>query len=125
MRDDLDAAESAYRAVLDQRPSDVEASTGLARVSLLRRTRDADPAAARRLADQQPDDVDAQCLVADLDLLDGLVDEAIDRLVALVSRSAGDDRERARQSALALFDMLGNEDERVRRGRTALANALF
>jgi putative thioredoxin len=125
VRDDLDAAEAAYRAVLADRPADHEASTGLARVGLLRRTRDLDPAAVRAAAAAAPDDVDAQGLAADLELLDGDVDAAVDRLVALVARTSDGDRDRARQRLLELFDLVGNDDERVRRGRTALANALF
>lgn len=125
VRDDLDAAEAAYRAILADRPADREATTGLARVGMLRRTRHVDPAAARAAADLQPDDVEAQSLVAELDLLDGDVGAAVDRLVGLVSRTSGDERERARQRLLDLFDMVGNDDEQVRRGRTALANALF
>ena len=122
---DLDAAEAAYRELLAANPADPAAATGLARVGLLRRTAAADPAAARAAAEQAPDDVDAQGLAADLDLLDGQVDRAIDRLVQLVARTSGDDRERAKQRLLELFEMVGNDDEAVRRGRTALANALF
>ena len=56
---------------------------------VLQRTAGVDDAAARAAADAAPDDVEAQTLVADLDLLVGQVDDAFDRLVELVRRSAG------------------------------------
>ena len=76
-------------------PRDTEAALGLARTGCWRtaaRTSDA----ARAAAAAGPDDVDAQLLVADLDLLGGHVDDAFDRLVALVRRTAGEERDRVR-----------------------------
>jgi len=125
LRDDLDGADSAYRALLADQPGHPEALVGLSRVGLLRRTGGVDATAAMAAAGSAPDDVDAQCLAADLELLDGDVGAAVDRLIGLVVRVSGDDRERARQHLVELFDLVGNQDERVRRGRTALANALF
>ncbi|HRD60675.1 MAG TPA: tetratricopeptide repeat protein, partial [Nocardioides sp.] len=92
---------------------------------VLQRSQDADPAAARQAADASPDDVAAQTLAADLDLLDGRVDEAFTRLVETVRRSQGDDRNQAREHLLGLFAAVGNDDPRVLKGRQALASALF
>ena len=39
--------------------------------------------------------------------------------------SSGDERDRARTHLLDLFNVVGNQDERVRKGRTALMSALF
>ncbi|HRK44355.1 MAG TPA: tetratricopeptide repeat protein, partial [Nocardioides sp.] len=64
-------------------------------------------------------------LAADLDLLDGRVDEAFTRLVETVRRSQGDDRNQAREHLLGLFAAVGNDDPRVLKGRQALASALF
>ena len=50
---------------------------------------------------------------------------AIDRLIALVKRSSGDERDRARQHLLELFSVLDPEDERIVNGRRALSNALY
>jgi putative thioredoxin len=125
LRDDLDAAEQAYRAILADRPGNLDAATGLSRVGLLRRTQGVDPVAAAAAADAAADDVSAQCLAADLELLHGDVDAAVDRLIGLVRRVSGEDRDRAREHLVELFELVGNDDERVRRGRTALANALF
>ncbi len=72
-----------------------------------------------------PDDVAAQTLVADLDMLGGRVDDAFNRLVDVVRRTAGDERNQAREHLLGLFAAVGNDDPRVLKGRQALASALF
>ena len=122
---DLDAAAQAFAALVEAQPGNGEAKIGLARVELLRRTRDADPAAARAAAAADPDDVAAQSLAADLDVADGQVGDAITRLVDLVRRTAGDERSAAKAHLLRVFELIGDQDPRVRQGRTALANALF
>ncbi len=122
---DLDGAVAEYKKLLDANPADTEASVGLARARLYQRTQEADLAAAREAAAQRPDDVAAQTLCADMDLLGGHVEDAFNRLIELVRRSAGDERTAAREHLLDLFAVVGNEDERVARGRQALASALF
>lgn len=122
---DLPRAIAEYQKLVDANPADVEAAAGLARARLIERTQDVDLNAARAAAAAAPDDVDAQILVADLDLLGGHVDDAFDRLVELVRRSAGDDRDRVREHLLGLFGAVGNDDPRVLRGRQKLASALF
>ena len=122
---DWDAAEAAYRAVLDQMPADVDAKAGLAQVALLRRTDGADVETALAAAAAAPDSLEAQALAADIELLTGRVDEAFARLVALVARSSGDERTAARDHLLGLFTLVGDADPRVAKARTALANALF
>jgi putative thioredoxin len=124
-RGDLDAAAAAYRSLLSDNPGDSDAQAGLGQVELLARTQGVDDRAARDRAAQQPDDVAAQAVVADLDLLAGNADDAFGRLVDLVRRTSGDDRDAARDHLVALFDLVGNQDERVSKARTALANALF
>jgi putative thioredoxin len=124
-RGDYDAAAAAYRALLDQAPADADARAGLAQVELLRRTADLDAQSVRQAAAERPDDVDAQVAAADLELVEGGIDEAFRRLIELIRRTGGDDRERARQHLLDMFEVVGGADERVVKARTALANALF
>jgi putative thioredoxin len=124
-RGDLDAAAAAYQAMLNQSPADPDARAGLAQVELLRRTRDLDPDAVLRAAAERPDDVSVQSDAADLELLGGQVDEAFARMVELVRRSSGEDRDRARQHLVGLFELVGPQDPRVATARVALANALF
>lgn len=124
-RNDLDAAVSEYQKLVTANPADTEAAAGLAMATVLQRTQGVDLDAARAEAEARPDDVDAQTLVADLDLLGGRVEDAFSRLVELVRRSAGKDRDRAREHLLGLFAAVGNDDERVLKGRQSLASALY
>jgi putative thioredoxin len=66
-----------------------------------------------------------QTAAADAEVLTERIDAAIDRLVGLVRRTAGDEREAARVHLLGLLDALDPADPRVVSGRRALANALF
>ena len=97
MSGDLDAAERAYRKILAETPADAAAEAGLAQVGLARRVAGADPQAALAAAEGAPDDVEAQLLAADIEVLSGLAEQAYQRLVGLVRRTAGDDREKVRQ----------------------------
>jgi putative thioredoxin len=123
--DDIDGAVAEYQRLVDANPADAEAAAGLAMARVLQRAQGVDLNAARTAAAASPDDVEAQTLVADLDLLGGHVDDAFTRLVELVRRTSGDDRNRAREHLLGLFAAVGNEDPRVLRGRQNLASALF
>jgi putative thioredoxin len=122
---DIEGAVAEYQKLVDANPADVEAAAGLAMAKVLQRTQGVDLATARAAAADAPDDVDAQTMVADLDMLGGHVEDAFARLVALVARTDGDDRARAREHLLGLFAAVGNDDERVLVGRRNLASALF
>lgn len=122
---DLDAAVAAYQRLLQENPGDDQARTGLARVQLVARTRELDADSVRSAAADSPGDVDAQIQVADVDLLGGHVEDAFDRLVGTVRRVSGDERDRVRTHLLELFEIVGNDDPRVRTFRGRLASALF
>ena len=122
---DYDAAERAYLAILAKSPADQMASGALAGVRLFKRAEHLDPQATRAAAQAAPDDVDAQLAAADVDMLEGLVDEAFKRLVDLVARTSGADRDRARLHLLGLFDAAGPDDPSIPAARSALSRALF
>ncbi|GCD88377.1 co-chaperone YbbN [Nocardioides sp. LS1] len=121
----IDLAVAEYQKLVDANPADSEAVAGLAMAKVLQRTQGVDLDAARAAAAANPDDVDAQTMVADLDMLGGHVEDAFNRLVDLVRRSAGDERNAAREHLIGLFGAVGNDDPRVLRGRQNLASALF
>lgn len=123
-RDDLDGAAAAYTAALAENPRDDMARAGLAQVELLRRTATLDPEEAHRAAADLAD-VDAQLAMADLELLSDEVDAAFARLVEVVRRTAGPDRERARVRLVELFSVVGDTDPSVMAARRALASALY
>ncbi|HWG95310.1 MAG TPA: tetratricopeptide repeat protein [Mycobacteriales bacterium] len=124
-RGDYAAAVAAYDALLLRRPNDPEGVAGRAWAALLQRAAGTDPAAALAAAEAAPDDVAAQTAAADAEVLTERIEAAVDRLVAVVRRTAGDDREAARVHLLSLLDALDPADPRVVAGRRALASALF
>ncbi|HEU0133085.1 MAG TPA: tetratricopeptide repeat protein [Mycobacteriales bacterium] len=124
-RGDLDGAYDAYRAVLADKPGDADARGGVARIDLVRRARLHDEAAVRARAEAAPDDVEAALAVADLDLVRGRVREAFARLVDLVRRTGGAERDRARTHLVGLFEALPQDDPAVVSARRDLASALF
>jgi putative thioredoxin len=124
-RGDYDAAERAYLAILATAPADQLAAGALAGVRLFKRAEHLDPAAVRAAAEAAPDDVDAQLAAADVDMLEGHVDQAFKRLVDLVARTSGADRDRARVHLLGLFDAAGPDDPSIPAARSALSRALF
>jgi len=122
---DLDGAEQAYKQILADRPADEAALAGLAQVGLLRRVDGVDPNAAMAAAAKVPDDVGAQLLAADIEVLSGQAEQAYSRLVELVRRTSGPDRDRVRNHLVSLFSVAAPDDPAVALARRALANALF
>jgi putative thioredoxin len=122
---DLDAAEAAYRKILGETPADAGAEAGLAQIALVRRVDGVDPQQVLDAAEQAPDDVAAQRLAADVEMLAGLAERAYARLVELVRRTAGPDRDAVRQHLVSLFTIAGPDDPAVAAARRALASALF
>lgn len=125
MAGELDEAERAYKKILSDKPADEAAQAGLAQVVLLRRIDGVDPDAAMAAADANPDDVEAQGLAADIEVLGGLADRGYARLIDLVRRSSGEERDRARAHLVSLFAVAAPDDVAVAAARRALASALF
>jgi putative thioredoxin len=124
-RGDLDGAAAAFERMLEADPGHPVAVQGLAQVNLFRRVNSYDEAAARRAAASGPDDVDAQLKVADLDLANGRIEEAFDRLLGVIRRTSGEDRNKARLHLIGLFDIFPPRDPRVARARATLSSLLF
>ncbi|HLT11998.1 MAG TPA: tetratricopeptide repeat protein [Micromonosporaceae bacterium] len=125
MSGNLDEAEQAYKKILAERPNDEAATAGLAQVGLMRRVNGVNPADALSAADANPDDIEAQLRAADIEVSIGKAEQAYARLVDLVRRTSGEDRNRVREHLLSLFSMAAHDDPAVASARRALANALF
>jgi putative thioredoxin len=124
-RGDMDAAADAFRRVLSASPADPVAKVGLARVELFRRLDSYDEAKVRREAAEHPDDVEAQSRVADIDVSAGHIEEAFDRLLGVVRRTSGDQRDEARRQLIGLFEIFPPQDPRVKKARGQLSSLLF
>jgi thioredoxin len=124
-RGDLDGAARAFESELANSPGDPVAKTGLAQVNLIRRISSYDQAKVRREAAEHPDDVQAQSQVADIDLASGRVEEAFDRLLGVVRRTSGADRDQARAHLVSLFELLPPRDPHVTKARSTLSALLF
>jgi thioredoxin len=124
-RGDLDAAARAFEQELAASPDDPVAKTGLAQVNLIRRVSSYDQARVRRDAAEHPGDADAQIRVADIDLASGRIEEAFDRLLGVVRRTSGEERNKARVHLVSLFELLPPRDPRVTKARSTLSALLF
>jgi len=124
-RGDLDGAAQAFEQELAVNPADPVAKTGLAQVNLIRRVSSYDQAKARRDAAEHPADVEAQARVADIDMATGRIEEAFNRLLGVVRRTSGEERDQARVHLVGLFELLPPNDPQVKKARSALSSLLF
>ena len=91
----------------------------------MRRVSGVDPRQVLKAAQAAPDDVAAQTLAADVEVLMGDAERAYARLVDLVRRTSGEDREAVRKHLVSLFTVAGPDDPTVAAARRKLASALF
>ena len=124
-RGDLEGAAKAFEQELAANPADPIAKTGLAQVNLIRRVSSYDQAKARRDAAEHPGDVEAQARVADIDVANGRIEEAFNRLLGVVRRTSGEERDQARAHLVGLFELLPPNDPQVKKARSALSALLF
>ena len=123
-RGDFTAAREEFDKLLQANPNDVEAAAGKAQAGLFARAAVLDPQATLAAANGS-DDLDSQLAAADVEMISGQVEAAFARLIGLVKRSSGEDRNQARVRLLELFETLGNTDPRVLKARSDLMAALF
>jgi putative thioredoxin len=123
-RGDFAAARDEFDKLLQVNPSDSEALAGKAQAGLLARAASLDPPTTLAAANGS-DDLDSQLAAADVEMISGQAEAAFVRLIGLVSRLSGEQRNQARVRLLELFETLGNSDERVLKARRDLMTALF
>jgi putative thioredoxin len=122
---DFEVAARELEKVLAESPADPIAKTLLAQVNLMRRVTSDDPQAVAAQAAAHPEDIDAQLLAADFDMANGDAEQAFDRILAVIKRTSGGDRNNARLRLLDLFEILPPDDDRIRKARTQLTLLLF
>jgi putative thioredoxin len=121
---DFEGAVAAYSKILAEEPANEQAQSALAQVKFLARAESADPSVVVR-ADTSPDDIDAQLSASDVEVASQRAEKAFARLLDLVRRTAGDDRDRVRTHLVELFGLFPAEDPLVAKARRDLASALF
>jgi len=121
---DFDTAIAHYQAIVDAEPGNSDAIMAVRQVRLMQRVDDLDPSIFAR-AQAAPEDVSLQLAAADLDLGSGDPAGALRRLLDLLPRVSGDERDAVRERLVEYFDLLGTEDERVGPARREMARALF
>lgn len=121
---DFAAASAAYQAILDAQPNHAEAKGAVRQIAFLERASTTSPD-AMAAADAAPDDIDLALAAADAEVLAQEVSAAFNRLIALIKRTAGDDRTKVRTRLVELFDLFDPADPEVIAGRRNLANALY
>lgn len=121
---DFDAARVAYQGLLDADPNHAEAKGALRQLTFLERATGRNPDAPG-IADAAPDDIEAAFAAADVSIMNQDVHAAFDRLIALVRRTAGDERAAVRTRLVELFELFDPADPDVVAGRRNLANALY
>jgi putative thioredoxin len=124
-RGDFAAAEKAYKDLLARKPNDIYGKVGLAQVQLLMRTDGVDTAKIMQQAIEQPSDVQIQMQCADLEIMQGELEQGFKRLLQLISVLSGDEQKSVKERLLELFALVDPADPRVIKARAALANALF
>jgi putative thioredoxin len=123
-RGDFAAAREEFDKLLQVNPNDVEAQVGKAQAGLFARAAVLDPQSTLAAADGS-DDLDSQLAAADIEMITGGVEAAFARLIGIIKRLSGAERDQARVRLLELFETLGNTDERVLKARRDLMTALF
>jgi putative thioredoxin len=123
-RGDFTAAVAEFDKLVQANPNDADAKAGRAQAGLLARAAVLDPRSTLARAAASSDLVD-QLAAADVEMITGQAEAAFTRLIEVIARSPGEDRNTARVRLLELFETLGNGDPRVLKARRDLMAALF
>ncbi|MDO4784875.1 MAG: tetratricopeptide repeat protein [Propionibacteriaceae bacterium] len=122
---DYQRAVEEFDKILAATPGDAEAVAGRAQAALLVRSLTFDPARIKARAADSPTDVAAQFDAADLEIINGAVEEAFDRLLALAAQLDAEAREQVRVRLLELFEVVGRTQPTVLKARRRLSGLLF
>jgi putative thioredoxin len=122
---DYIAAEAAYKKWLARKPSENLAKLGLAQTQLLMRTEGLELNVVVAQSAATPTDIELQLKAADVEIVNGGVEEAFTRLLQVIKASNGDDRNKVKNHLLNLFALVDPSDPRLTSARKELASALF
>jgi putative thioredoxin len=120
---DYKAAKISYEAWLKRKPNEQVAVVGLAQVNLMLRIEGLDPTLTLKNAKEH--DLTSQLMCADIEIATGNYEAAFDRLIKSVKSFTGEDRNKAKNHLISLFNLVDPTDPRLVKARTQLASALF
>lgn len=122
----FDEAIAVYESILAQEPNNADAKQARDTAKLLGRLAAVDPSVdVVAAADADPSNVDLAYTAADAAVVAGDPEAAFDRLIALLTISAGDQKNQVKERLLELFGMFETADPRVLQARGKMASALF
>lgn len=122
---DFSGAAMAYRNWLARVPDEPMAKLGLAQCELRLRIEALDFDRTLKSADSKPESIQDQLMAADIEVATGRHKSAFDRLLNSVRNMSGDDRNRAKEHLLLLFQLVDPSDPDLIKARQSLASALF
>jgi putative thioredoxin len=122
---DFTTAQAAYKKLLARKPQDTFAKLGLAQTELFIRTQGLNLESVKSAAQNDPLNALAAMACADMEIINGDVQAAFDRLLHCVRNLTDEDKKITKDHLLALFALVDPADPRLIKARSDLANALF
>ncbi|MFM9141267.1 MAG: co-chaperone YbbN [Actinomycetota bacterium] len=122
---DYSGAAMAFKNWLQRSPNEQMAKLGLAQCELALRISSLDFVRTLKDGDANPDSLQHQLMAADVEVASGKHKDGFTRLLGCVSRFKGEDRNRAKDHLLLLFQLVDQSDPDLIKARQALASALF
>jgi putative thioredoxin len=108
---DYKAAKLSYEAWLKRKPNEQVAVVGLAQVNLMLRIEGLDPVLT--LKNAKNDDLTSQLMCADIQVASGDYEAGFDRLLQVIKSMAGEDRDKAKNHLISLFNLVDPADPRL------------
>jgi putative thioredoxin len=122
---DYSGAAMAYRNWLQREPNEPLAKIGLAQCELALRISSLDFERTINDANSKPDSLQDQLMAADVEVATGRHKSGFERLLNAVKSMSGEDRDKAKEHLLLLFQLVDPSDPELIKARQALASALF
>lgn len=122
-KSDFKAAKIAYESWLKRKPNEQVAVIGLAQVNLMLRVEGLDPELTLKSA--KSDDLTSQLMCADIEIATGNNEAAFTRLLNVIRTFSDNEKEKAKQHLIQLFNLVNPTDPSLLKARNELASLLF
>ncbi|APT84569.1 tetratricopeptide repeat protein [Corynebacterium aquilae] len=122
---DFDAAIAVYDDILAHEPQNKEAAAARDSAKLLSRLSQNKGRDVLAEAAAHPEDIDAQLAAADKEIVNGQTEAGYQRLLDVMARTSGKDKDTVKQRLLELLALAEPDDPVVLAARARLASVLF